>query len=141
MYLLWIYLICLAVFLVVDAVWLSLVMKPLFDRHVGELMRENFQFGAAAAFYLIYIAGVVYFCVVPALTASVWLAVLNGAILGFLAYGTYEFTNMTTLKGWQWSMVVTDTAWGMALTAFVALSGALAARAFGWGAAGGGVSP
>lgn len=121
-------------FLAIDAVWLTLVMKPLFDRHVGALLRENILLSAAAGFYVLYVVGILYFCTLPGLReGSLGLAALNGAILGFLAYGTYEFTNMTTLKGWQWSMVFTDTAWGMALTAVTAVVGVFIGRAMGMG--------
>ncbi|MEM7615259.1 MAG: DUF2177 family protein [Pseudomonadota bacterium] len=126
----WIYLGSLAAFLAIDAVWLTTVMRPLFERHVGALLRPEIQLGAAAGFYLIYIVGIMYFCTLPALReGGLGLAALNGAILGFLAYGTYEFTNMTTLKGWTWSMVISDTAWGMALTATTAVVGYLIGRA------------
>ncbi|WP_112321782.1 DUF2177 family protein [Oceanibium sediminis] len=131
------YLGALIAFLVIDAVWLTLVMKPLFDRHVGAMLRENILISAAAGFYVLYVVGILYFCTLPALRdGAMWQAALNGAILGFLAYGTYEFTNMTTLKGWQWSMVATDTAWGMALTGATAVIGVLIGRALGLGAAG-----
>jgi uncharacterized membrane protein len=55
-------------------------------------------------------------------------AALNGAIIGFLAYGTYEATNLATLKGWSYEMLVVDVAWGMTLTAMTAVVGFLAYR-------------
>lgn len=131
-----VYLIGLVAFLAIDAVWLTAVMRPLFERNVGELLREQMVWGAAAGFYVIYVAGIIYFCTMPGLRAdSVALAGGHGLLLGFLAYGTYEFTNMTTLKGWDWSMVVTDTAWGMALTGTTAVITLFAARGLGMGAA------
>ena len=124
-----VYLAALASFLVIDAIALKWVMYPLFSVHIGDLLRENVQVGVALAFYLIYVAGVVYFAVLPALEKSSYgLAVLNGAILGLLAYGTYEATNMATIKGWSMSMVVVDTMWGAVLTATVASVGYMTAR-------------
>jgi len=123
------YVISIFVFLAVDAVWLTNVMKPLFDREVGPLLREEMRFSAAAAFYALYIAGILYFCTFPGLKMdSIGLAAFNGLALGFMAYGTYEFTNMTTLKGWTWTMVATDTGWGMMLTAGTATAGVIAGR-------------
>lgn len=119
-----VYLAVLAVFLIVDAVWLKLVMRPLFERHVGEMLREDPDLLAAAGFYALYCAGVVYFAVAPS-GGALWPAFRDGAILGFLAYGTYEATNLATLKGWDWRMVATDVAWGMALTGVSAVAGAL----------------
>lgn len=122
-------------FLLVDAIWLTLVMRPLFDRHVGDLLRESILLAPAAGFYLLYVAGVVYFCVEPGLRAnSTWLALGHGLLLGFLAYGTYEFTNMSTLRGWAWPMLIIDTLWGMTLTGLTAVAGLFTARALGLGA-------
>jgi len=86
---------------------------------------------AAAVFYLFYVFGVVWFVILPALAGghSVWWVLAHGALLGALAYGTYEFTNMATLKGWSWTMVIVDVSWGLALTAVSAAGGFLAARA------------
>jgi len=127
-----VYLASLLVFLLVDAIWLTLVMRPLFERHVGDMLRDSILLAPAAGFYLLYVVGVIYFCVEPGLRAgSVWLTLGHGLLLGFLAYGTYEFTNMSTLKGWAWPMLITDTAWGMALTGGTAVVGLLAARALG----------
>ncbi len=118
------YLATLVTFLVLDAVWLTRVMKPLFEAHVGDLLRAEPRLGVAAGFYAVYCAGIVYFASWPAQAAgSWWPAARDGAILGLLAYGTYEMTNMATLKGWHWRMVITDIAWGTALTAVSALAG------------------
>ncbi|MHA3977934.1 DUF2177 family protein [Halovulum sp. GXIMD14794] len=129
---LWIYLAMLVAFLAVDAVWLTQVMRPLFERHVGDLLREDILLSAAAGFYLAYVVGILWFCVLPGLREdAVLTAVGRGLALGFLAYGTYEFTNMTTLKGWSWSMVAVDTAWGMVLTGGTAAVGVWVGRAVG----------
>ena len=118
------YIAALIFFLAVDVVWITRVMRPIFEKHVGALLLESPRMGAAAGFYALYVGGVIYFAVMPAMTAESWkLAALNGAIIGFLAYGTYEATNMATLKGWSYEMLITDTAWGMALTAMTAMVG------------------
>ncbi|MEO0386071.1 MAG: DUF2177 family protein [Pseudomonadota bacterium] len=134
MALIWIYLVSFVAFLAVDAIWLRTVMQPLFQAHVGDLLRAEFRFEAAAGFYALYIAGILYFATVPALRDGTLLTALrDAAILGFLAYGTYEATNMTTLKGWTWTMVIGDTAWGVFLTALTAGVGYLAAPFVGYG--------
>ncbi|MEO1193221.1 MAG: DUF2177 family protein [Pseudomonadota bacterium] len=112
------------VFLGIDFVWLKYVMKPLFDSHVGDLLAEQVRIGVAAGFYLLYVVGIIYFAVAPALREGGWsAAVIKGALFGFFCYGTYEATNMATLKGWSWSMVAIDVTWGTALTALTALTG------------------
>jgi uncharacterized membrane protein len=125
-----VYVATLVAFLVIDAIALKFMMYPLFSRYVGDLLRADMQLGVAAGFYLFYVAGVMYFAVMPGLKAeSLGLAALNGAILGFLAYGTYEATNMATLRGWAWQMVATDVAWGTFLTMITAVIGYLIGRA------------
>ena len=113
---------CAAVFfLLIDAIALRAVLSPLFERHIGDLMSDTIQIAPAAGFYACYVAGVLYFCTVPALREDNFgLALMNGAILGFLAYGTYEATNLATLKGWTWSMAMIDVTWGVVLTAATA---------------------
>ncbi|MEM1267498.1 MAG: DUF2177 family protein [Pseudomonadota bacterium] len=134
MSIIWIYLVSLAAFLAVDAVWLRTVMQPLFSARVGDLLREEFRFEAAGVFYALYVAGILYFATFPALrTGSPGQAAFDAALLGFLAYGTYEATNMTTLRGWTWEMVIVDTLWGIALTALTALVGYYAAPFLGYG--------
>ena len=121
------YLVTLVVFLGVDAVWLKTVMKPLFDRHIGDLMAETLRFGVAAGFYAFYVMGILYFASIPALRDGGWqLAALNGAILGFLAYGTYEATSFSIMRGWTWSMLITDVVWGTLLTSLSAVAGVMA---------------
>ncbi len=119
------------VFLLADAVMLTRVMSPLFERYVGELMRPDLRLMPVALFYLGYVAAVVWLVSLPALRAGQPMqALLNGAILGAAAYGTYEFTNFATLKGWSWHQVIADTAWGAALTGVSAWAGVLAGRAW-----------
>ncbi|CTQ32453.1 DUF2177 family protein [Jannaschia rubra] len=123
------YLTTLTVFAVLDAAGLTFVMKPLFQRHLGDLLLSPINLAPAVGFYLFYIAGLVWLVSMPALRdGSVGQAALNGAILGALAYGTYEFTNMSTLRGWDWTMVAVDTSWGTLLTACSAAAGVWAVR-------------
>lgn len=127
------YLATLVVFLGLDAVWLRAVMKPLFERHLGDMLLESPKLGAAAGFYAVYVVGIVWFAGVPGLREGWPAALLNGLLLGVLAYGTYEMTNMSTLKRWSWTMVASDMAWGAALTGVSAAAGVLIARALGFG--------
>jgi uncharacterized membrane protein len=40
----------------------------------------------------------------------------SGALLGLVAYGTYDLTNQATLKDWPWVVTLTDLAWGAFVT-------------------------
>lgn len=124
------YLATLATFLILDAVMLTLVMKPLFTAHIGPLMAEPIRLAPAALFYAGYIAGLVYLVSLPALRDN-GAVILPAAIIGAMAYGTYEFTSYAIMRDWHWSMVATDTLWGSVLTAASAWVGVQAARALG----------
>lgn len=118
------------VFLGLDAVWLKLVMRPMFEREVGALLAEDIRLAPAVAFYLFYVGGILWFASLDGWRSGQWSqATLNAALFGFFAYGTYEATNFATLRGWTWGMVATDVAWGAALTAVSALAGLAATRA------------
>lgn len=116
-------------FFAIDIFWITWVVKPLYDREVPGMLRAEPLVGAAVVFYLLYVAGVVFFAVVPALrSGGIKVALLNGAIYGGLAYATYAFTNYSVLEGWTLTLVVSDVAWGVVLSAFTAACGLLAAR-------------
>lgn len=121
-----------ALFLAADAVMLTHVLQPLFARHLGDHLLGGFRLPAAVLFYLLYMAGVLWFVSLPALRAGApGRALRDGAILGLLAYGTYELTSWAVMARWHPAMVATDMAWGAAVTAVSAWAGVAAARALG----------
>lgn len=123
------YLASLVSFLILDAIMLNAVMGPLFRQHLGDALLASPRFGPALVFYAFYVAGVTYLVSWPAYAAQApGMALLHGALVGALAYGTYEFTNLATLKDWQWSMVVTDLTWGTVLTGVTAWIGVAVVR-------------
>ncbi len=114
------------VFLALDAVWLGTMADRLYRPAMGSIMLERFALAPAAAFYLIYIVGAVVFAVAPALQSGRWTTALGyGAMLGLLAYATYDLTNQATLKDWSWTVTIADLCWGTFVTA---VSAAAAAR-------------
>ena len=129
MHLVTLYASTLIIFLVIDIIGITTIIKPVFERHVGEMLADPLRLGPAAAFYLFYIAGLLYFVSVPALAAGRPVqALLGGALLGLMCYGTYEFTNLATLRGWSWNQVVIDSLWGAALTGGSAWAGVTITR-------------
>lgn len=108
-----------ALFLGFDYLGLSYIVRPAFEQAIAPLLLEELRIGPALVFYAFYIAGLLWFVSVPGLRDDRgigWVAG-NAALLGAMAYGTYEFTNLATLKDWTWVLVVTDLTWGTALTA------------------------
>lgn len=120
------------VFFGLDFIWLSKMTGLFYRQHIGHLLLDQPNIPVAAVFYLVYVAGIVYFAVAPALNGGSWTsALISGAILGFVAYGTYDMTNMATLKDWSLAVSVVDMSWGVFLTGTAATAGYFAARLYG----------
>jgi uncharacterized membrane protein len=115
------YLLTVPVFFAIDLLWLGVVAKTFYRDNLAHVLSPTVNWPAALSFYLIYIAGILYFAVAPALAQdSLGRALLNGALFGFFTYITYELTNMATLPNWPIKVVIVDTFWGIALCASVA---------------------
>ena len=118
--------------LVCDGIWLGLVARNFYRDQLGALMLPSPNLAVAALFYLFFAAAVVVLAVLPALSAgSIATALLHGAILGLAAYGTYDITNLATLRNWPLTMSLIDMAWGTLLTGVTAVGGYLADRILG----------
>ena len=111
----------LVAFLVIDFIWLKYIALSFYREQIGHLMLDKPNLGIALLFYLFYVVGVVVLAVNPALEKGQWMtAALYGGLLGFVAYGTYDITNLATLKTWPPIVAVVDIIWGTVLTASVA---------------------
>ncbi|MBS1594187.1 MAG: DUF2177 family protein [Bacteroidetes bacterium] len=120
MKLLWVYLIATAIFFAIDMVWIGFVARSFYKEKLGYLLAEQPRWAAAIIFYLIYIGGILFFAVVPALREQVWTtALVNGAVLGLLCYATYDLTNLATIARFPVVVVIVDILWGIFLTAAV----------------------
>lgn len=106
---------------VIDGLWLGLVARSFYRRHLGPLMAERPNWTAAVAFYLLYVVGVTVFAALPGAEAeSLADAAWRGGLFGLVAYATYDLTNGATLRGWPNIVVVVDMAWGTILSAAIA---------------------
>lgn len=123
------YMVTAIVFLGLDFVWLSKIAKNFYFDRLGHLLMDRPNLGAAAAFYAVYVIGIVIFAVAPALRDdSAATALVYGALFGFFAYATYDMTNYATLRDWPLGVAVADIAWGTCLTGVSALLGFLGTR-------------
>ena len=112
------------VFLALDAVWLTTMADRLYRAELGRLMLDRPEMAPAAAFYALYVVGVVVFAVLPGLERGRWTTALGlGALLGLVAYAAYDLTNQATLRGWSWRVTVADLCWGSFVTAAAAAAG------------------
>jgi len=117
------YLLTVPIFFLVDLVWLGYVARSFYHRHLSFILSPEVNWWAAITFYLIYIVGILFFAVIPALEkASLMRALVWGGLYGFFTYATYDLTNMALIKGWPLKIVVVDILWGMVLCATVAMS-------------------
>lgn len=116
------YIIAFIVFLAIDAVWLGLVAPKFYKSQIGHLMAEKPNFIAALVFYLIFIGGLVYFVLMPALDEESFSKVVIGCMLfGFITYATYDLTNLATLKNWPLLVTGIDLLWGTVLSLSVSV--------------------
>jgi uncharacterized membrane protein len=115
------YLLSVPVFFLIDIVWLGWLGREFYKRQIGFILSDKVNWAAAITFYLIYIAGILIFAVLPALDKNQPArAILYGALFGFFTYATYDLTNMATIRGWPLAMVVVDILWGTLLCTLVA---------------------
>lgn len=114
------YVTAMAVFLVVDAVWLAFIARDFFGSNLGPVVPLKLSVAPALAFYLLFGAAIVFFSVRPALEkGSLSTAIFRGAFFGLITYGAYDLTNAATIENWPLIVVVVDMAWGTFLTAVV----------------------
>jgi uncharacterized membrane protein len=120
------YLITLAVFFLVDMVWLGVVARGFYRKHLGPLLNPKVNWLSAILFYLLFIVGMLIFAVRPAiLPGRPDEALLLGALLGLISYATYDLTNLATLKDWPLVVTVVDLVWGTVLGGSVSFVSAL----------------
>ena len=117
------------IFLIVDIIWLSFAVKSFYRPNIGHLLLDKPVMWAAAMFYIVYVFGLGVVIIEPSLDSQNTVNLLFKAFMfGLVAYGTYNLTNMATVKGWSPSVVFVDMLWGGLLTAFSSYYGILIAK-------------
>ena len=110
--------------LLLDIFWLSTMARRLYRPELGDMIADKFRPAPAICFYLIYVIGITYFAALPAIAASSGAkALIDGGLLGALAYSTYDLTNHATLQRWSLKVTLIDIGWGVILTAIAAYCG------------------
>ncbi|MFR3684749.1 MAG: DUF2177 family protein [Enterococcus sp.] len=119
-------------FLVLDLLWLLVFARRMYQDNWGHLMGET-KIVPAVIFYVIYLIGILFFIVNPALEkGSLFYAIAAGGFLGLLCYGTYDLTNMATLNNWPAMVTIVDLIWGTFVTAAVSGITVFVAQQFNW---------
>jgi uncharacterized membrane protein len=107
-------------FFAIDLVWIGVVASGFYRLHLGHLMADEVRWGAAVLFYLIFLAGLLVFAVLPALeSGSLARAVALGASLGLFAYATFDLTCLALFREFPVVVAAVDMVWGTALSASV----------------------
>lgn len=126
------YLVTLFSFVIVDGIWLGLVARNFYSKHLGYIMADPINWTAAVFFYLLYILGILYFVVYPALEhQNLTKLLISAAFFGFITYATYDLTNFATIRDWPLIVVIVDIAWGTLLGLLVGTSSYYLIRYFG----------
>ena len=117
------------IFLIIDVIWLSFSVKSFYRPNIGHLLLETPVMWAAILFYLIYVIGLAVVIIEPSLDyQNTQKFIIKAFMFGLVAYGTYNLTNMATIKGWSPNVVFVDMIWGGSLTAFSSYFGILLAK-------------
>lgn len=115
------------VMLLLDLLWLGLIATPLYQQGIGHLMADEPRWAVALVFYAGYPVGLVLFAVLPqAGQTGVTRAGLLGALFGLIAYGTYDLTNLATLRDWPLGLSLLDMGWGALVSALSSAAGKVA---------------
>ena len=118
------YFLTMLVFFAIDLAWIGLVAKKFYWGNMGQILKDDVNWAAALIFYLLYIAGIFVFAILPSVeNDSVKSAIFYGALFGFFCYATYDLTNLATLKGFPMKVAIVDMIWGTILTGAVSTAG------------------
>ncbi len=116
------YIISLVCFLVIDGVWLFLA-QGFYSTELAGILAEQINISAAIAFYLLYVFGLVYFVIAPnSMFPITFEVVFKGALFTFVAYATYDLTNLATIEGWPYIVSLVDMVWAIILGSLVTLA-------------------
>ena len=115
------YFISLPVCLVFDMLWITVIAKQFYAHQIGSLLKPNVNWAAAIIFYLLFLAGLVVFVILPAYEKRSWMHALGfGMLFGLVCYSTYDLTNLALAKDWPLLVTIVDMLWGAVLSGSVA---------------------
>jgi uncharacterized membrane protein len=125
------YVVLLVSFVLIDMVWLMGVARSTYVAEIGGLLRKQPNLTAAIAFYLLYAAGIWFFALRSSEGQTLLSTIAIGAMLGLVAYGTYDLTNLSVTEGFTFKIAMIDLAWGTCVTAIATAIGAWTLKALG----------
>ena len=121
----------LSIMLILDGIWLGLIAKQFYSTHIGHLMSSQVNWSAAVVFYLLFGFSLVFLILLPHQNAPLTTIALYAVLFGVACYGTYDLTNMATLKNWPLIVTIVDMIWGATITTITAVGATYLSRFFG----------
>jgi len=116
------FIIALVVFFTIDLLWLSVFAKKIYDKELKPLLNEKVKWIPAIIFYILFLIGLIYFAIYPAVqSGDILTALINGGLFGLVSYATYDLTNLATLKNWPKKITIIDLIWGTTLSIIVSV--------------------
>jgi uncharacterized membrane protein len=111
------YAVSVPVFFIVDMIWLGIIARGFYRKALEPLLTPNINWAAAIIFYLLFLVGILVFALLPGMEKrSLGYTVVMAALFGFIAYATYDLTNLATLRDWPLMLSIVDMLWGAFLS-------------------------
>jgi uncharacterized membrane protein len=115
------YAVSVPVFFIVDMIWLGIIAKGFYRKALEPLLTPNINWTAALLFYFLFLFGILIFALLPGMEKrSLVYTITMAALFGFIAYATYDLTNLATLRDWPLTLSIVDMIWGAFLSASTA---------------------
>jgi len=115
------YAVSVPVFFTVDMIWLGVIAKGFYRKSLEPLLTPNINWTAAIIFYFLFLVGILAFALLPGMEKrSLGYTLGMAALFGFIAYATYDLTNLATLRDWPLMLSIVDMLWGGFLSASTA---------------------
>tara|TARA_B100001769_G_C21998403_1_gene536564 strand:+ start:525 stop:923 length:399 start_codon:yes stop_codon:yes gene_type:complete len=106
-------------FLILDAIWLGIIAKGFYAKHLAMYLADEVIWSSAFIFYIIFNIGLLIFVILPAIEKNSYITLVFYSLLyGLVTFATYDLTNLATIKEWPAVVTLVDIAYGM----FVAFS-------------------
>jgi len=104
--------VALIIYFILDFIWTLLVAKPLYEREVGEYVREKPNYFASILVMIFFSLGLAFFVIEPAITdTNIVFAMLAGLFFGFVASTFYALSNIAIFKKWSLPLALIDITW------------------------------
>lgn len=117
-----------------DIAWFGYIGGPYYIDAIGSMLRQaSVGFSpdilSAVGVYLLLVLGIMLF-VLPRANKSPARAIFWGAMYGLVVYGTYNFTNYSTLANWPGNICFIDIGWGIVFCGILSAIGAWLQKKF-----------